>query len=278
MYIKKILVFLLVSLFSALITAVTVNPGELELVEPVNKLIKNGDTVYLGVAGPGQTVFLVANSRVTSGGSNNLGGRWDQIEVRSLPEGWNAEPSLLYEQPMITRITISPNASDGEYEIVVVAIDEGDKEKIGNNVQFIAKVNVSKEVMQVDISPKVIVTGASQPASYVITVRNYGVAADTFEVSSRGVPLWNFTKSLYIGPGSERSINYEITGNEEKEWDVYLKVRFGTTDLMTHEEKVRLVVNTNLISDYKATARGYLIFPLIEWPIYAVTGFLSNFL
>src|SRR4030042_6870191 len=106
------------SLFALILAflALSVGAAEVKMLSPVNVWVQDGSEIYLGLVGPGQTVFVEANALVTTGGVNGIGGRWDQLVIDQAPSGWTTEPRLPYERPLKARIKVASDAPDGEYE------------------------------------------------------------------------------------------------------------------------------------------------------------------
>lgn len=258
--------------------ALGVAPGEVSVLHPVFKTVRSGDNVSLGVIGPGQTVSLSADALVTEGGIFGQGGRWDQLVITEAPPGWTWSDSLAYEQPLRAKITADPSTSDGLYVIRAAVVDFGDKEKIGGNVSFDVLVRVSRNVVGMDVAPLAVIAGAGQPAGYYVTVRNNGTANDVFEVTSSGVPLWEFRREVFVPAGGERTVVYEVVSEEEKELSILLRTRSLSSPLIFEEKGAKLYVRTDLIGDWRATGHGNLLFPLAEGPIYGLVGFLANLL
>ena len=250
----------------------------LTIYEPVAKVVSNGDIVDLGTVGPGQTAHIIAESIIKEGGIHGKGGRLDMLEFTSVPEGWVGTPSNLYGSPMKAIIKVSPDASDGVYELSMKAYDEAPGEGL-ENVSFRAIVYVSRKVLSIDVWPDRIVTGAGQPAGYYVRINNNGVASDVFEISSEGMPRWDYKRAVYVPKSSSRVVRYEVAGEEEQEYNVKLKVRAPfSSELLRAEKEVMVDIDTNLVSDLRATGHGLLLFPVIEQPVYSLMGLISNLL
>ncbi len=247
----------------------------LSVLRPVYVAASDGDELNLGAVGPGQTVSIEADALVTTGGKFGLGGRWDRLDIVRVPEGWSADNSLLYEQPLKARIKVARDAPDGEYEVLARAVDLEGGENLGE-VNLRLKVNVTRDVFAMKVAPAKRETGATQPASYSVTVENNGVASDAFEISASGLPAWNFKKTVFVPYGQSRTVPYEVASGEEGEYDVKIMVKSVSSDLLSGEQKVRLSVSTSLWSDYKATGNGLLLFPIFEQAAYSVMGLLAN--
>ncbi len=251
----------------------------LTVYEPVATPVADGGTIDLGVVGPGQTAYVVAESRITEGGIQGKGGLLDQLIFTETPRGWDElKPSPLYSVPMKAIIKVPADASDGEYWFTMRAVDEGGKEGIGD-VSFRAKLTVSRDVLQIDVWPNKVTTGAGQPAGYYVKIDNKGVASDVFEVSSEGIPGWRYRQVVFVPKKSSKVVRYEVAGDEEQEYTVKMKVRAPfSSELLKAEKNVNLDINTNLVSDLQATGHGLLLFPVVEQPVYSIMGLISNLL
>ena len=250
----------------------------LNVIYPVSADISSGSEISFGVVGPGQTFAVVAEPKVSTGGRYGLGGAYDQMFATVLPYGWSSNPSKLYSSPMQVDVTVPKDAVGGDYLVGFTIWDEAGNEGLGSNVTFTAKVSVSQEVMDMRVEPSFIAVGAGQPARYSITILNKGIANDIFTIGSSGVRDWEFRRSIYIPAGTSKTLSYEIVGNEEADYKVKLYSRSSSSDKIYSESEAGLRVNTDLFSDYRAVNRGVLLFPLIEAPVYFVTGLLSNLL
>ena len=248
------------------------------VIAPVITPIEQGSQIAVGDVGPGQTFFVIAETKEATGGKYGLGGAYDQMHASSLPPGWTSTPSKLYANPMQVDITVPKDAPDGEYEVQLTMHDEAGSGGLGDDVVFSVKVTVKRDIMDMKVEPASISTGAGQPARYTITVMNKGIANDLFIIGSAGVRNWEFRRSVYIPSGTSKTLNYEVVGNEEADYGVRLWARSSSSDVIYAERDVSLRVNSDLLSDYRAVNRGVLLFPLTEAPLYFVVGLLSNLL
>jgi len=254
---------------------------DIQVVSPQHKEIEPYGRIYLGKIGSGQTISISVESKVSTGGVHGVGGRFDVLAIEKLPEGWSAKDSKLYANPMQAEITAAENAENGEYKIEASLVDEGGAEKIGNEegkVPFTIVLDVERDIMGMQVSNTYLETGAGQPARYHITVYNKGDANDVFEVSSTGVRGWAFKKSMYVPAGSSKEIEYEVVGNDETTYNFAIKARSISSSIISAQQDVKLRVKSDLASDYRATTKGVLLFPLVEAPLYFVAGLLSNLL
>jgi len=137
-------------------------------------------------------------------------------------------------------------------------------------------VKISEDVMDISVYPKEKSTGIGQPARFQITINNRGNAGDTFKVNAEGVSKWEFTKLLYIPPKSSKTITYEVAGFEEETYSTLITVESSASSRVSASQAITLYVYPDLLSDYKAVNNGAMLFPIIEAPIYALVGLLSN--
>jgi uncharacterized membrane protein len=242
---------------------------------PFEQTINSGDEVFLGTIGPGQTIELRIDPIVTTGGIYGQGGQYDIAQVVYEPKGWTSEQSLLYQKPLQIKITADKNAPPGEYYADIAVINENNGEELGN-VSFRVKMNVTWDVLGLDVSPASVVVGPGQPAQYAITVTNKGAASDTYTVSSTGVKRWEFVKPIYVPARSSKMVEYEITGDEEVTYNPTIKVESVSSPNIHDERNVTFIVRSDLIGDYKAANHGTLLFPVFEAPIYGLAGFIGT--
>lgn len=247
----------------------------IELIEPIKTQITGGETIDLGKIGPGQTIFVSINPKVTTGGKFNQGGQYDQAVVWGIPENWKAKNSKVYGNPLQVEITADVNAKEGVYYATITAVDQNYGEQL-DNISFRAKVQITKDVLETSISPQEITIEPDQPARYLITITNKGSAADVFEVSSKGIKRWEYKKPVYVAAQSTKTIFYEITNKEEDTYVVTLKVKSMASELIEQDKNITLNVRTDLLADYKATNNGVLIFPFFENIVYSLAGLISN--
>jgi len=219
---------------------------------------------------------ITIHNEVYSGGINNIGGNYDLAAVGLVPEGWSSRNSQLYGKPLQVTITSARDAPEGKYSIPIRILDEGDGERLGN-ISFIAEIEISNDVMDMEVSPKERKVGLGQPAVFEVTITNKGTAGDLFAVSAAGVPKWSFTKTVYVAGGSSKTILYEVAGFEEEEYAANIQVQSANAPVVREEAGIKVVSVPDVLSDYRATVNGALLFPVFEVPIYAIFGFLSNF-
>ncbi len=277
---RKILpVLLLLLALSGLLLAAA--PAPLSAPLPLSLLlpraqVPSGGQVSYGQVGPGQT-FIVQIDPVVKDANNEVLGQWYQATASSLPGGWTSRPSKVYQKPLQVEITPAADAPDGDYVFSVDVAQEGGHTELGGTTTFSVLVHVSHDVLAMSVDPAGAETGAGQPARFSITLTNTGSAPDTFDVSSSGVAGWSFQKTVYLAAGASKSITYEVVGQDESDYHVVLSARSSSSPLIHQEQPVALTVHTNLLSDYKATSHGVLLFPILQAPVYALSGLLALF-
>jgi hypothetical protein len=266
--ISVLLILLLIPAFSAV---------PVKMVSPIQKTLQQGDEIFIGTIGPGQTLEVQIFPKVTEGGIFGKGGQYDLADVTAKPAGWSSEKSQFYGDPLQVKITAAKDALAGMYFTNITVIDEKNGEELGN-VTFIAKVNVTWDVLDLNINPTSQTVGIDQPAQYVITVTNKGSASDTYTVSASGAKQWEFIKSIYIPAQSSRTVIYELSGNEEEYYSPTIKVVSSSSSNIQTEKNVTFEVKSDLLGDFKATNNGVLLFPVFEAPIYSLAGLIAAIL
>lgn len=246
-----------------------------QMLEPLTQPINNGDRIYLGKMGPGQTMPITIYNEVYTGGIHGIGGNYDLATVDYVPGGWSYRNSLLYGRPLQATVTSARDAPEGLYSIPITVRDERDEEQLGN-VSFIAEIEISNDVMDMSVSPAYRRVGLGQPAVFEVTIANKGAAGDLFVVSSTGVPKWSFTKTIYIAGGSTKTVLYEVAGFEEEEYKASIIAQSANAPSVREEAEITVRAVPDVLSDYKATINGALIFPIFEIPVYALAGIISN--
>ncbi len=246
----------------------------IEVIEPTKQDIQDGDTIYLGEIGPGQTIALQFIPTVTEGGKYGEGGEYDLAVPHDLPLQWEGKTSKLYENPAQVLIKAPPDVAEGEYLAKITLEDTNDDQL--ENITFTVRIRINHDILDVSVSPTSVSVGPGQPARYDITITNKGTASDVFDVSSSGLKRWQFKRSVYVPPKSTRTISYELVENEEETYESTLTVVSQSSPVIKKEQTVTFQVNSDLLSDYKATNRGVIIFPIFESLVYSFMGLISN--
>jgi hypothetical protein len=245
-----------------------------KMMAPLNKIVDNGDEVFIGTIGPGQTIDVQIFPDVYEGGIYGKGGKYDLADVTGKPDGWSSEKSKLYGDPLQVKLTADKNAKEGVYYANITVMDENDGHKLGN-VTFRVKVNITWDVLDFDVTPAHVLVGPNQPAQFKINVINKGAASDTYTVSSAGAKQWEFVKPIYIPAKSSREVIYEMAADEEEFYKPTIKVVSASSSNIAMEKNVTFEVRSDLLGDYKATNNGVLLFPIFEMPIYSLAGIIA---
>lgn len=256
-------------IFVLLISAMCIS-AYADIASPVSKRLQSEGAVFLGIAGPGQTVKLAVAKECE-------GKVWDRLYIisESLPTGWEKEDGLWYESPMQASIKIGGDAPNGEYTIKAKLVDE--YEGLGE-MEFFVTVNVSREVFDVEVLNPSLETGVGQPGAYKLILKNLGTASDVFRISVKGMPAWIYTKTVVVPRSSEKEVIYEIVANERGSYPLEINVTSISSELIGKQSKVSFTAQPSLISNMKACANGMLMFPIPLMSIYSLIGFISNFI
>ena len=264
-------IFLFLSLISPISMAAFT-----EVLEPITLKVQDNETVYLGKVGPGQTIDIVVKGEAPEGtGRYNLGGRWQILRILEIPKGWTGFNSAEMAIKMKAIVKVAENAPDGEYTIKLRLEEDTTEQQELGSVTFFAKVKVSKDVMDSGVVDNRIEAGVGQPARYKIVIVNTGSASDVFEISSTGVPTWEFEKAIHIPAGKAITTFYEIVANEEKEYKPVLTIKSKSSEDIIEVHNLQLTVKSNVIGDIIATKNGVLVFPIILEPLYSLLGIIG---
>ena len=246
------------------------------ILEP-SAVVEKGGSVDLGAIGPGQTISMKIEPKVSEGGIYGEGGVFDYAVVEELPPGWKGKNSKLYERPLYVSITAAHTAEEGQYQARVKLVDEFNGERLGN-FTFNVKIRVSKDVMDAEISPERITTSPGQPAVFTIIVENKGAAGDVFEIGAEGPKRWSFKKFIYVAPKQKKVVRYEVVGEEEEVYKAKIYVKSTASEEIKRAKEVEIEVRPTLEGDIKASANGIMIYPFFNLPLQALNSFLSIFL
>ncbi len=265
--------------FAALLIALTlgVSAAHLTVSDPVRKTLENGQDLNLGTAGPGQKIVIMAERQAgepSKNSANPTEALWDRIVPESLPQGWVAEPSKLYETPFQAFVTISPEASDGDYTFNIRTVDEYDGL---TPITLRAKLTVSRNVLTPSLAESTQTTGVQQPAFYYLTLTNTGSASDTFDITPEGLPTkWAEPRSVYVRHGSSVTLAYPVTPAEDGRYPFTFKAESHSSRQITQSAGALLTTQTNVWNDARAASHGLALFPFISQPLYSLVAFLAN--
>ncbi|MBS3068186.1 hypothetical protein J4450_05760 [Candidatus Micrarchaeota archaeon] len=242
--------------------------------EPVGIDVKSGDLIEAGEIGPGQTILITVEPHVSEGGKFGQGGDYDLAIPTDLPANWEGKQSKLYGKPLQIFITAAKDAPEGEY-LANITVQDANDDRI-DEIKFAVKIKITWDVLDIDVTPSEVSVGPGQPARYEISITNKGTASDVFDVSSTGLKKWQFKRSVHVPPKSTKTVTYELVENDEETYNPTIIVSSSASNLIKKEKTVSFKVNTNLVSDYKATNHGVIIMPIFESMVYSFIGFISN--
>ncbi|HLD62390.1 MAG TPA: hypothetical protein VI875_00820 [Candidatus Norongarragalinales archaeon] len=267
------------ALFFLALFSIPAFASQLNIVSPVQQtLVLPEHVLDLGVIGPGQTVEVVAErgSGVIAKESQTKGeALWDQLFVvrESLPAGWKADDSKLFENPFHAFVTASPTAGDGEYAFQLKAFDQYDG--AGEKV-FSAKVRISKDLLEQSVDERKIVTGVGLPAVLQIKLRNKSSASDVFELKASGVSSsWAAQRRVFVRFNSEEAVEYEILPGEQGEFGIGITSTSLSSPLISASSEITIQAVSSLEQDLRALNKGLLLFPTVEQVVYSALSLVS---
>ncbi len=247
----------------------------LQVQGPVNGTLDNNGSIYLGTVGPGQSFYIQAlpSTDNASGAYINIG--WDTLTAVSLPTGWSAQASPLYENPMKLKVTASPYAADGTYKLVIRAVNLENYSRIGN-LTIYAYVNVTPDVLGVSVAPSTVDLGVGQPTNLRVTINNTGISDDPFIINVAGLPAWNVSDEVIAQPLSVSTFVYPIYFGEPGVYHVNVTATSATSPLVAQSSPITLDVKASLLNDYYAVGQGVVVSPVIVEPAYSLMLLLSE--
>jgi hypothetical protein len=250
------------------------NTTYLAVYGPVNITVYQNTSVYLGKVGPGESFYVLASAATNNatGSYVNLG--WDTLTKVSLPSGWSAQSSPLYQNPMKMKITVAPDTPYGIYNMTLRAVNIQNYSRLGN-LTFTAYVNVTPNVFQVAVTPRVVSTGPGQPVNLYVTINNTGISDDPFIINAQGLPAWNISDQVIALHATTSRFTYPVFVNTPGQYKFNLTTTSATSQLLTRQTQVTIDANANLFNDYSAIGQGVIISPVIMEPAYSFMLLLS---
>jgi hypothetical protein len=247
----------------------------LQVQGPVNGTLHNRGTIFLGKLGPGQSFYIQASPSTDNASGSFVNVGWDQLTAVNLPQGWSSQASPLYENPMKLKITASPYAQYGTYNLTIVAINQGNYSHLGN-LTIYAYVNVTPDVFNLSVSPSTVNMGVSQPTNLDVQINNTGISDDPFVLNVTGLPAWNFSDVVIASHDSVSSFVYPISVGEPGVYHLNFTATSAPSPLITRSIPITVYAQASLLNDYYATGQGVVISPVIVEPAYSLMLFLSD--
>ena len=257
-----------------LIASIAVNAAYLSISAPTTATLYNNGSVYLGKVAPGESFYVSASAATTgnNGASINIG--WDTLTSVNLPQGWSAQPSQLYANPMRMKVRVSPYAPSGTYRLLLRAVNLQNYSGIGN-LTFAAYVNVTSDVLNLDVTPTNISAGLGEPVNIYVSINNTGISDDPFYIAAYGLPAWNESERVISLHGTKNTFVYPVMVNEPALYTFNLTVNSTTSQLLRKTYTIRMLAKAGLINDYTAFGQGALLSPIIYEPAYALMQLLG---
>ncbi|MGB9634936.1 MAG: hypothetical protein ACP5H8_03155 [Candidatus Micrarchaeia archaeon] len=247
----------------------SVGPGEVSVIEPEEKIVKNGDSINAGFIGPGQTLSITVSSKVDTGGKYGQGGNWDNLKVEDMPDGWISTYSE-YGPQLKINVRAPPDAREGTYRLELSVNDEMDREKIGEKVTFYVNVDVREDAVDLYVFPETQVVQVGSPGRYSVRVTNPSTASDMFILRGKGIAGWNFEKEVFVPGKSSTTAYYEIVNTDEETIPVKIEVISKSSDRIRDEANIVLITKSDPYYDIQSIRNGLLLYPPAEFLVYSV--------
>jgi len=266
-------------LFALLVFASLASAASVKAVSPASQELQSGSAIDLGLVGPGQTFELDA-SRVTGElakvSAQPKQALWDKLFVGILPDGWIGSDSKFYEEPLRAFITVAKDAPDGEYDFKMRMLDEYEGTP---PLEFNPAITVSKDVLELSIIEKKIVSGVGQPAVYFVRLKNKSSASDLFDLTASGLPAtWKYSQRVFVPFKSEVLVPYEVLATDQGEFTITFNAVSLSSDEIRASDTAQLITQSSLLLDLQAASRGVLLFPGIEQAVYSLLAFIGTLL
>ncbi|MEM0124160.1 MAG: hypothetical protein QXF41_01270 [Candidatus Micrarchaeaceae archaeon] len=245
------------------------NAMYLQIIGPASGILSNNGSIFLGNVGPGESFYLLASASTTNASGTYINIGWDTLEAVKLPQGWSAQASPLYENPMKLKITVSPNATVGPYAVMVRAVNINNYSRLGN-LTITAYINVTPHVFMLRVSPLSIRAGAGQPVNLLVSINNTGISDDPFIISAQGLPAFNNPVQVIALHGKTSEFTYPVYINEPGVYKFRLVVESASSQSLRSSYNITLTVSSSLANDYAAINQGVVLSPVILEPGYVV--------
>ena len=246
------------------------------IVEPYNVTVQSNSSVFIGKAGPGQTFYVTISSTTQNSTGYVLNQGWNKLVVSSLPSGWIAQNSSLYNQYPSVKLTVAPGAIDGPYRFDLTAVNVGNYSRVGS-VTFHMYVNVTPDVFQLSATPTSISAGIGQPAKVYVRINNTGVSDSPFVIGMQGLPAWDSNSTVIALHRTSQNFVYQIYAGEPGVYHTTMRVSSVSSPRIYQQSNITLTVKASIPNDYAAIGEGTPAFPIIYEPAYAVM-YLINLL
>jgi len=254
-----------------------VDPGEVNVIQPISTVISQGGSIDAGFIGPGQTLSVMVSSKVDTGGKYGQGGNWDNLRADELPSGWAASFSE-YGQNLKINIKAPADAPEGRYHLLLSVNDVDDREMIGGQVQFYVEVEIRNDVIEMYVFPETMTVATGSPARYSVKLFNPSTASDAFVVEGVGVQGWGFRKEVFVPAKGSTTIYYEIVNTDEEVIPLLIRATSKSSDRVHAEHPIMLTTKSDPYYDVLSIRNGLLLYPPLEFLIYAPLYLVSSLL
>ena len=234
----------------------------ISIVSPVEQILQDNSTIFLGSAAPGESIYIEASSRTVFNNTiYDIG--WSQMKAIALPEGWESTPTKLYENPIMKlQIKIPTNAKLGMNALKIFAYNAYNKQ----NITFFAFVNVTNDIFDARVQ-NYSSSGVMQPLQYSIEIRNKGISDDPFVINC-SLPIGCSSIPVVVLHNTTRKVTYELILPDAKRYNFNISISLLYNPKLIKNFGVVGDVKQEIKYDFIATSQGALISPIVEAPIY----------
>lgn len=250
----------------------------LKMLVPLQKVIGQGEEVFLGDVAPGQVIGLDFDP--FSGGYGYGREDWDKIEPVVVPEGFRFEESRLQESTLQTKLIVPENAEKGVYTIKLRAIDYRMKESAyrAPDLYFTVKIKVTEDVFRVTPAQYFYFIPVGSQESLKVRVDNLGIATDYVEVRTDLPEGWATGVREVIGPRSSKILELKIRPKETGFYRFTLLFRSLSSEKLEKRIEMAIASHSNIFMDFKTSSLGIPLFPVLEVPISAFLALIGLFI
>ena len=243
------------------------------IVSPVEQIVQNNSTIFLGNAAPGESIYIEAYSKTTFNNTvYDIG--WSQMKAIALPEGWESTPTKLYESPVMKlQIKIPTDAKLGINALKIFAYNAYNKQ----NITFFAFVNITKDIFEAKVQNHSS-SGVMQPLQYYIEIRNKGISDDPFVINC-SLPIGCSAIPVVVLHNTTRKVTYEVLLQNPASYKFNISVSLlYNPKIVKNFEVTGDVVKQEIKYDFIATSQGALLSPIVEAPLYNLIAFILKVL
>jgi hypothetical protein len=245
--------------------AITAVAFPITIVEPTKEEVENN--YYAGTVGPGQVLLIAIDKQVFTGGRFGKGGYYDKAYVTSLPKGWKAENSKVFDNPLQVYITVPEHAKEGNYSLTINLEDLDNAELLGNK-SINVTITVSKDVIDAELKKTSYVIGPKQPLRLNAIITNKGNAGDIFIIEVQ-TQRETKKKEVFIPAKQIAEISQEISfpGKGVEKVNIAFYSKHAPNEIR-EEKNITVIVQGNFFEDLGASGTGVLLLFIPFQPLY----------